>query len=218
MEAHEDEDEDEIRFLEDAEDIARREEEVRAKKLAAKERMHATKLAQSMPRDVMELVYVTRSTLVTWVKSNTKDFADRVKGCLVKVALPKDGERGYYLGVVISAFDLRKQYKVEGMMATKGLIVKHQGKSSPVRLQMLSNTELEEREFGEYLLSISNGPSTGAKAQPGTNPRTLEKERLMTKYEELKQMLMRSWATMELGKVKQLQNSLPPSLPPSITA
>ena len=144
-----------------------------------------------MPPEVSELCYVTRSTLVGWLGAgqggiSAEGFAERVKGCLVKVAAPKDDQatqtaaagqqpgaeaaaaaaegggqggsgRAYYVGLVINVFDLRKMYAVEGMRATKGLVVKDvlQGTSKTVKLRMLSSSELSDAELGHYLLATT---------------------------------------------------------------
>ena len=142
-----------------------------------------------MPSEVSELCYVTRSTLVGWLGAgqgiSAEGFAERVKGCLVKVAAPKDDQatqtaagqqpgaeaaaaaaegggqgcsgRAYYVGLVINVFDLRKMYAVEGMRATKGLVVKDvlQGTSKTVKLRMLSSSELSDAELGHYLLATT---------------------------------------------------------------
>ena len=97
-----------------------------------------------LPPNVLELMYIKRTTLLSWL--DKADFGERVTGCMGRVCEPQNHRRSYQMGIVTGVFDFRTPYQVDWAGTCKGLVVTRAKTKGVLRLEALSNLDCELEE------------------------------------------------------------------------
>eukprot|EP01050_Picozoa_sp_SAG11_P003108 SAG11_NODE_169_length_13635_cov_13.307993_1_plen_1066_part_00 len=177
------------REVEEAAEAAKQMEAKRTRK-AEKRKLRLRKAAKNLPKEVLDVVYLRRTTLLHWLEE--KDFATRVKGCIVRVATPNEGGQTYQMGIIDGVFNFRAEYAVDWAKCTQGLLVSRKGQKGVVRLEMLSNLDCGREELAS-LFEMIDDPTKPSPVQ-----------QLEARAESLQQHICELVVQREMAKLKAL--------------
>eukprot|EP01052_Picozoa_sp_SAG31_P003412 SAG31_NODE_131_length_23419_cov_38.760087_7_plen_1353_part_00 len=133
--------------------------EARRKRKAEKRKIRLKKAAKNFPKDVLDTVYLRRTTLVHWL--GAEDFASRVKGCLVRVAVATpDHQKNYQMGKIDGVFTFKSSpYSVDWKKTSQGLLVCRNGQKGVLKLETLSNLDCTAEELADVFEIMGDEPS-----------------------------------------------------------